>query len=470
MLLRCFSGIARQLPILLPICYQSPLGTKLTVVDWSPASNKGKTMANLQKNGKYYHIFFRLGKEQFKPSLKTTSLRAAENQRGVVEETVKLVQQGRLVLPPGANRSDVIRFILSGGKQSEPVKIADHVSLKRVFEEYFATHTASKEETTVSGERIHTGHFARILKENTAFADLGSDALQSYAAKRSKEDGLRGRTVSPETIKKEFRTFDQIWKTAVAKGYVTGPSQTKGVKLALSDEKPPFMTWDEIETIINRGGLTDEQQKDYWDCLFLDETQVLELLDYVRQKAEHPFIHAAIGFAAFTGARRSEIVRSQIEDWDFVRGIVRIREKKGSRKKGTTFREVTIHPKLEAIIQEWLKVHPGGHFMIVASANMANSRNKHSSPTPLTPDQAHDHFHRTLNGSKWRVLKGWHALRHSFCSNCARNGVPDSIIDAWMGHKGDEAIKKRYRHLFPADTRQFMRSLFSDPAAEVRGS
>ena len=266
--------------------------------------------------------------------------------------------------------------------------------------------------------------------------------------------------MSPETIKKEFRTFNQIWKMAVAKGYVTGPSPTKGVKLALIDEKPPFMTWDEIETIIKRGGLTEEQQKEYWNCLFLDEKQVLELLEYVRKSAEHPFVYAAIAFAAFTGARRSEIVRSQIEDWDFERGMVRIREKKGSRKKKTTFREVNIHPKLQAIMQEWFKAHPGGQFAIMLPANMANSRNKHPVPSPLTPDQAHDHLHRTLSGGKWKVLKGWHVLRHSFCSNCARNGVPDAIIDAWMGHRGDEDIKKRYRHLFPSDTRGFMESQF----------
>ena len=99
-----------------------------------------------------------------------------------------------------------------------------------------------------------------------------------------------------------------------------GPSPTKGVKLALIDEKPPFMTWEEIETIIKRGGLTEEQQKTYWDCLFLDEKQVLEFLGYVHEKAGQPFIHAAVAFAAFTGARRSEIVRSQIEDGDFERG------------------------------------------------------------------------------------------------------------------------------------------------------
>lgn len=55
-------------------------------------------MANLQKYGKYYHVFFRLGGKQFKPSLKTTILREAENQRGVVEDTVKLLESGRLTV------------------------------------------------------------------------------------------------------------------------------------------------------------------------------------------------------------------------------------------------------------------------------------------------------------------------------------------------------------------------------------
>lgn len=428
-----------------------------------------QAVASIHKNGRYWHIFFRLGGQQFKPSLKTTNQREAENQRGVVEDTIRQLEMGRLSLPPDASRSEIIRFLLSGGRQSQPPEVADHASIKRVIEEYFATYIAGKEETTVAGEHIHTGHFVRILGGDASFADLDHDDLQTYAAKRSKEGGLRGRKVSPETIKKEFRTFNQIWKMAVTKGYVTGPSPTKGVKLALIDEKPPFMTWDEIETIIKRGGLTDEQQKEYWDCLFLDEKQVLELLEHVRENAEHPFIYAAIAFAAFTGARRSEIVRSQIEDWDFERGIVRIREKKGSRKKKTTFREVNIHPKLDAIMKEWFEIHPGGRSTIMLPTNMANSRNKHPVPSPLTPDQAHDHFHRTLNGSKWKVLKGWHVLRHSFCSNCARKGVPDPIIDVWMGHRGDEDIKKRYRHLFPSDTREFMRELFSDPPAGGHG-
>lgn len=417
-------------------------------------------MATLQKNGTHYHIYFRLGGKQFKPSLKTTSLREAENQRGIVEDTIKQLEMGRLTLPAGADRSEVIRFVLSGGRRTEAPKVADRVHLKRVVDEYFDAYIAGKEDSTVQGERIHTGHFLRLLGDRAIFRNLDADKLQTYAAKRAEEDGLRGRHVSPETIKKEFRTFNQIWKMAVTKGYVSGPSPAKAVKLDLIDEKPQFKTWDEIEAIINRGGLTEEQQREYWDCLFLDEKQILDLLEHVEKKAEHSFIHAAIAFAALTGARRSEIVRSQIEDWDFPRGIVRIRERKGSRKNKTTFRDVPIHPKLEAIMKVWFNVHPGGQFTIMLPANMANSRNKHPVPSPLTPDQAHDHFGRAVEGSKWTVLRGWHVLRHSFCSNCARRGVPDSFIDAWMGHRGDEAIKKRYRHLFPCDNKAFMSSLF----------
>lgn len=431
---------------------------------------RNNEVASIHKRGSIWYVSFRFGGTQFLPSLKTEDEKAANITLGRIKETIQLLNTGRIKLPPQPTREQTIQFIVSGGTLTEKPQVLECPDIESVFRQYFETHTASKEETTVNGESIHASHFKRLLGPTLLFSQISTDQLQHYANKRSKEDGIRGRKVSPETILKEFRTFNQIWKMAVSKGYVTGPSPAKGVKLALIDEKPPFMTWEEIETIIRRGGLTESQQKEYWDRLFLDETQVLELLEHVRVNAEHPFVHVAVAFAAFTGARRSEIVRSQIEDWDLQREIVRIREKKGSRKKKTTFREVDIHPKLFAIMTEWLKNHPGGQFTIVAPANLANSRNKQPVPSPLTPDQAHDHFHRALSGSKWQVLKGWHVLRHSFCSNCARKGISDATIDAWMGHRGDEDIKKRYRHLFRSDRRKYMRDLFNDPPAGDRGS
>lgn len=419
-------------------------------------------MASIHKRGSVWYASFRFGGSQFLPSLKTKSEREAERSRARIEETIRLLNTGRLSLPLDAkSRPQVVQFIVSGGAITELPRLSKNADLQAVLAEYFDTYTIGKEPSTVEGEQIHANHLKRVIGATTVFAEISTDLLQSYAAKRCKEKGLRGKNLSPETVRKEFRTFDQVWKMAVGKGYVSGPSPAKGVRLDLTDESPPFMTWTEIQAIISRGGLTAEQERDYWDCLFLDEKQVLELVEYVQGNAEHAFIHAAISFAAFTGARRSEVIRSQIEDWDFERGIVRIRERKGSRANKLTFRDVNIHPVLTPIMQNWFRVHPGGIFTIAIPPNLPRSRTSTEIPMPLTRNQAHTHFERAMSNSKWKVLRGWHVLRHSFCSNCARRGVPDSIIDSWMGHRGDEAIKKRYRHLFPCDKRRFMETLFT---------
>jgi integrase len=66
----------------------------------------------------------------------------------------------------------------------------------------------------------------------------------------------------------------------------------------------------------------------------------------------------------------------------------------------------------------------------------------------VTRDEAHDHFKRTLAGSKWAVLRGFHVLRHSFISCLAAAGVDQRIIDEFVGHQTDEQ-RRRYRHLVP---------------------
>ena len=70
---------------------------------------------------------------------------------------------------------------------------------------------------------------------------------------------------------------------------------------------------------------------------------------------------------------------------------------------------------------------------------------------PVTRDEAHDHLRRTLAGSRWAVVRGWHVLRHSFASNCAAGGVDQRLIDEWMGHT-TEAMRRRYRHLPPTSS------------------
>lgn len=196
-----------------------------------------------------------------------------------------------------------------------------------------------------------------------------------------------------------------------------------GLEYPRRDEREPFMTWEEIERRIARGFLSDEEEAALWECLYLTREQIDGVLKHVKEAARHSFIYAMFVLAAHTGARRSEILRSQIDDFKFDDGIVQIREKKKSRDKRITFRHVDMSPLLVEVMQDWFGRHPGGKHTIAAPLTML--RGKRRGPqTPPTPHEARDHFKRTLADSKWAKIRGYHVFRHSFASNLACAGVP----------------------------------------------
>jgi hypothetical protein len=82
-----------------------------------------------------------------------------------------------------------------------------------------------------------------------------------------------------------------IWNWGVSHGHLKGPAPIKGVKLPKGKEQMPFQTWDEIQAIIDRGGLTAGEQKELWDCLFLTTPQIGEVLEVVRAAARYPFLY-----------------------------------------------------------------------------------------------------------------------------------------------------------------------------------
>jgi integrase len=240
-------------------------------------------------------------------------------------------------------------------------------------------------------------------------------------------------------------------------GLVSGHFPNRGLVFPKVDEKPPFMTWQEIERRIQAGRLTDKQRAELWDALFLTLPEINELLVHVRTSARQPWVYPMFVFAAHAGARRSEMIRAQVADVDFEGGTILIREKKRARGKRTT-RRVPLSSTLAEVLSERLECHPGGQTLFGQEAAIIRSRSKRAGATPLTRDEAHDHFKRTLADSKWKVLRGWHVLRHSFASNCAAKGVDQRLIDSWLGHTTE--IRKRYLHLIPSNERQALSGVF----------
>lgn len=59
---------------------------------------------------------------------------------------------------------------------------------------------------------------------------------------------------------------------------------------------------------------------------------IIDMLSHVQITAEYDSIYPMFVFAIYTGARRGEIRRSLIDDFDFEVGQVKLRERK--RRKG----------------------------------------------------------------------------------------------------------------------------------------
>jgi integrase len=183
-----------------------------------------------------------------------------------------------------------------------------------------------------------------------------------------------------------------------------------------------------------------------------------EFLFHVRENATLPWVYPMVAFAAYTGARRSELLRALATDVDLAGRTVTVREKKRVRGRRSS-RTAPITPKLAEILREWLAVRPESPFLFCQSQTVTRSKTQRERPTAITKDEAHAHFRRTVADSKWQVLRGYHVLRHSFISALASQGVDQRVIDEVVGHQSEEQ-RKRYRHLYPGVMREAVARVF----------
>jgi integrase len=415
---------------------------------WAIRLYQGYTVAGLSKDKRTgnYLVPFRFDGEKYLVSAKTGNQKEAQQFKARIEETLRLIERGSLALPADA---DAKTFIVSGGKLLEKVTAnADRLTkLGQVCDGYLADQQG-KAKNTLKTERIHVKHLVETLGKSTKLNSLSIKSMQDYVNQRARAK-YREKPISGRTVRKELATFALIWSWAKARRYVANPcplydeSGKMAVEVAKSAEREKFQTWAQIERRIKRGGVDDKQKAELWASLFLDNDQVIELLKHVKENARHPFIYPMYVFAAYTGARRSEIVRSQIDDFDFEHGTIRIRETKRRKSKSASFRFVDLHPTLAGVMKEWFGVHPGGPFTSAAKDEAGEF-------VEVNPDEATHHFKQPLLRSKWKVVRGFHVLRHSFGSNLARAGVARDRIADWMGHTTEE-MKDLYQHLFPQD-------------------
>ncbi len=442
-------------------------------------------MAALQYRNETYRVIFRYQGKQQSFTIGKVSSGEAATKCAQVDYLLMRLRQNLAVLPAGM---DIVEYVQFDGQKppvEDPLPAPAKLTLQALQQQYLATHENSLEASTLATLQIHFRHFARHFGDSFPIADLTLADLQGYVDGRMKPHGKKARKVSATTIKKEIVSLRTAWNWAARMDLVSGRFPNEGLRYPKTTEKPPFQTLAEIERQINAGGLSEAQQAELYDSLYLQIGEISELLRHVEAHAAHGFIYSMFCLAAHTGARRSELLRLKVADVDLEGQILTIHERKRVKGRETT-RRVPMSEFLVEVMQEWLSHHPGGSWLFCHETIVNRSRKRSSTTghlgqkkrstkatqrqagvhqrktgtlTPLTKDEAHDHFKRTLSNSQWNVLKGWHVLRHSFVSACANRGIDQRLVETWAGHMSQE-MSRRYSHMYPSTQREALSAIF----------
>ena len=412
-------------------------------------------MATLQQRGNSFRVLFVWHGKRCAFTIGKVEPSEAEAKLAQAEYLLMRLKQRLLALPPGCDIETFLRYdghppatYDNGSPQARPQWfLGDFTEL------YLASNAPSLEASTVYGIKGHFKHLKRTYGDRYPVAELTLAELQKHVDRRAK-DRYRKKPIGAATIFKEIVSLRTAWNWGVRMDYLSGRFPAAGLRFPKTDEKPPFMTRAEILRRIASGA----KPKEMWPCLFLTITEIQELLTHVQKQASHAFLYPMLCFAAHTGARRSELLRAEVGDVDLVGETVLVRERKRVRGKRTT-RRVPLSPFLGEVLKGWLANHPGGSLLFCQSVRVARSRKDRSKPAPLTPCEAHHHFRRVLKKSPWKVLRGYHVLRHSFISACVMKGTDQRLIDTWVGHTTEEQ-RRRYTHLYPAVEQRAIRSVF----------
>src|SRR5262245_22977799 len=184
------------------------------------------------------------------------------------------VERGWIAFPVG---TDIVTFGRLDGKPATAGPVLPEaprrtVTLGHLRDRYLATHAnGTVEANRLYTNSIHLAHVCRLLGEGCPVGELTVARLQEYVNERA-------RKVSPTTIRKELATLRAAWSWGGPMTLTECHLPLKGLRFPKADQKPNYMTREEIERRVRAGDDADT----LWESLYLTSDDVADLLTQVR--------------------------------------------------------------------------------------------------------------------------------------------------------------------------------------------
>jgi integrase/recombinase XerD len=159
----------------------------------------------------------------------------------------------------------------------------------------------------------------------------------------------------------------------------------------------------------------------------MSDEEVQRLLEAVN---DNEVMRNLILFGLYTGCRMNELLHLQWKDIDLKERVVHIRNKENFNTKTGKARQIPICAKLNEIIKQ----------MLVERGNIINYHNPEcyifSKPdnTMLIRGSITHKFKQYVRKAGLSEKFHFHCLRHTFITNCIKNGINLSYVQALAGH------------------------------------
>jgi integrase len=179
----------------------------------------------------------------------------------------------------------------------------------------------------------------------------------------------------------------------------------------------------------------------------------LDQVNLLLEAADEP-LHSQLAVLAMTGMRSGELQRLRPEDVDLVGGWVHIVSRPGAETKTKVSRKIPIHPRLRAVL-EALPATKRPFLFTAGASNKFPAGDNH-----IDVKRLNEQFARLAArlGLPTGREDGFviHSLRHFFETICVNAGIPQRVIDTWLGHRSDKSMAAVYYKLADADSLSFM--------------